>query len=67
MASVATRNVQNVMGIFLRRPPMSGISCECTAWMTEPAPRKSRALNIACVDRWYMALTESPAPSDITM
>jgi len=64
---VPIRKVTKVMGIFLRRPPMSVISWLCTAWITEPAVRKSRPLNMAWVVRWNMALAESPAPSDMTM
>ena len=67
MARVAIRKVTKVMGIFLRRPPMSGISWLCTAWITEPAPRKSRALNMAWVVRWNMPLAASPAPRAMTM
>ena len=31
---------------------MVSISLLCTAWMMHPAPKKSRALNMACVNRW---------------
>ena len=33
---------------------MADISLECTAWMMHPAPRNSRALNMAWVKRWNM-------------
>ena len=54
MARQAMRNVQCVTGIYLRRPPMADISLLWTAWMMLPAPRKSRALNMAWVKRWNM-------------
>ena len=50
IASVPTRKVQNVTGIFFRRPPIFSMSCSPDiAWMTEPEPRKSSALKNACV------------------
>ena len=52
MARQATRNVAWVTGMRRRSPPMADISFECTAWMMKPAPRKSSALNMACVKRW---------------
>ena len=45
-------NVAYVIGMNLRRPPISNMSLLCTAWITEPEPRKSRALKKACVQRW---------------
>ena len=44
--------VQKVTGIFFRRPPMSLMLFECTAWITDPAPRNSSALKNAWVNRW---------------
>ncbi|MNC97161.1 hypothetical protein D3C83_147260 [compost metagenome] len=51
------RNVANVMGIILRRPPMSRMSKVLVAWLTLPEPRKSSALKKACVTRWKIAAT----------
>ena len=46
-ASVPMMNVTNVIGIFLRRPPMSFFMskewCE-PEWLTEPAPRNRQRL-----------------------
>ena len=50
-ASDPTMNVRNVHGMSLRRPPMSDMLLEWTAWITDPAPRKSRALKKAWVNR----------------
>ena len=51
-------NVQNVIGMYLRRPPMSFFMskewCE-PEWLTEPAPRNSSALKNAWVKRWKTA------------
>ena len=56
MAKTPADMVQKVMGIALRRPPMTRMSCSpLRAWMTEPAARKSRALKKAWVMRWKMA------------
>ena len=49
------RNVQNVTFMSFRSPPISLMSFECTAWITEPAPRNSSALKNACVNRWNIA------------
>ena len=54
-ASAPIMNVTYVTRMGLRRPPMSFMSFECTAWITEPAPRNSRALKNACVNRWNTA------------
>ena len=54
MARQAMRNVQWVMGMYLRSPPIALISLLCTAWIMQPAPRKSNALNMAWVKRWNM-------------
>ena len=48
------RKVMWVIGMYLRKPPMADISLLWTAWMIHPAPRKSRALNMAWVKRWNM-------------
>ena len=47
MARQEMRNVQCVMGMYLRSPPMYSFSLECTACMIQPAPRKRQALNMA--------------------
>ena len=55
MARVATTKVQKVQGIFLRSPPILRMSVSLPmAWITLPAPRKSRALKKAWVIRWKM-------------
>ena len=54
MARQAMRNVTWVTGMYLRKPPIVDISLLCTAWIMQPAPRKSNALNMACVKRWNM-------------
>ena len=63
-------NVQNVIGMNLRRPPISFFMskewCE-PEWLTDPAPRKSSALKNAWVKRWNTAATHAPDPSAITM
>ena len=49
-------------------PPMSSfMSKECTAWATEPEPRKRPALNMAWVKRWNMAAVHAPTPSAMAM
>ena len=53
--SVPMRNVQNVIGIVVRRPPMRRMSKVFVAWFTDPLPRKSSALKKACVKRWKIA------------
>ncbi len=63
IASVAARNVQNVMGIFDFRPPMWRTSSSSDiACMTEPAPRKRQALKQACVMTWNMPTGKAPTP-----
>ncbi len=59
------RNVQNVTGIGFRNPPMSLMLLEWTAWITEPAPRKSSALKNACVNRWKNDALRPAGPSDM--
>ena len=51
-ASEPITNVQYVYGMYLRSPPMSDMLFECTAWITDPAPRNSSALKKAWVKRW---------------
>ena len=56
MASEATNMVQCVTGILFFSPPILRMSCSPeSAWITEPEPRKSRALKKACVYRWKIA------------
>ena len=57
------RNVQNVIGIVFRRPPISLMLFECTAWITAPDPRNSSALKNAWVNRWKKAPSGRPDPS----
>ena len=52
MARVPMTMVMKVAGIFLESPPIWRMSLVCTAWITEPAPRKRRALKKAWVVRW---------------
>ena len=61
--------VQNVIGIGFRRPPMSLMLFECTAWITAPAPRNSSALKNACVNRWKKpaVMPSSPIERPATM
>ena len=43
MAKTPADMVQKVMGMRVRRPPILRMSCSPpSAWMTEPAARKSR-------------------------
>ena len=56
--------VQNVTGIDFRRPPMSLMLFECTAWITEPAPRNSSALKNAWVNRWKNPAVSPSSPSE---
>ena len=43
---------------------MSLMLFECTAWITEPAPRNSSALKNACVNRWKKPAVTPTGPSD---
>ena len=57
-ASEPIRQVQYVIGMYFRSPPMRRMSCSwCMPMITEPAARNSSALKNACVIRWKM-----PAP-----
>ena len=53
--SAPITKVMKVIGMCLRRPPISGISKVFVAWLTEPAPWKSSDLKKACVNRWNIA------------
>ena len=61
--SVPIRNVQKVIGITVRRPPISRMSNVLVAWFTEPLPRNSSALKKACVNRWKIATAYPNTPS----
>ena len=55
-ASEPTSDVIQVIGMYLRRPPMLRMSWSwCMPMITEPAARKSSALKKACVIRWKTA------------
>ena len=56
------RKVTKVIGIFLRRPPISVISWLWTAWITEPEPRNRHALKAAWVVRWARPAVNPPTP-----
>ncbi|OQC34548.1 MAG: hypothetical protein BWX64_02758 [Acidobacteria bacterium ADurb.Bin051] len=68
IATVATRNVPYVAGSTFARPPIFRMSCSPdSAWITEPAPRKSSALKNACVPRWKIAAVYAPTPAPTNM
>ena len=54
---------QNVPGMPRRSPPMRDMRLVPTAWMTDPAARKSSALNAAWVNRWNSAAADDPTAS----
>ena len=59
----ADRMHANVMGIFLRSPPILRMSCSWwQPWITEPAERNRQALKKACVTMWNMPATTPPTP-----
>ena len=67
-ASMPMRKVQKVSGIFCKSPPIFQMSCSsCSAWMTEPAARKSSALKKAWVVRWNIAASGPQQPTAMTM
>ncbi len=69
-AAEAITKVQKVMGMCLRRPPMSFFMSKLwwdPLWLTEPAPRNRSALKKAWVNRWKMAACHAPTPRAITM
>ncbi len=60
--------VIQVMGIYLRSPPMLRMSWSwCMAMITEPAARNSSALKKAWVIRWKIAAEYADAPSATVM
>ena len=54
-AAEPIRKVQKVTLMSFRSPPISLMLFECTAWITDPAPRNSNALKNAWVNRWNIA------------
>jgi len=55
--------VKAVTGIAARNAPILRMSCSwCMPWMTEPEPKKRRALKNACVTMWKIAATYAPEP-----
>ena len=63
-ASEPINEVIQVMGMYLRKPPIWRISCTwCMAMITEPAPRNSSALKKAWVMRWKILAAYAEAPS----
>ena len=63
-------NVQNVTGMYLRRPPMSCFMSKLWCdpeWLTEPAPRNRPALKKAWVKMWKTAPVHAATPRPITM
>ena len=68
MAIVQASMHAKVIGIFLRSPPMTRMSCTWwQPWMTEPADRNRQALKKACVVMWNMPATTPPRPTAATM
>ncbi len=63
MAMQPTSIVLCVQGILSRSPPILRMSCSPDMpWMTQPEPRKRRALKKAWVARWKMPATKAPTP-----
>src|SRR4030065_193462 len=56
------RNVTEVIGLFLRRPPISVISWLWIAWITDPEPRNRHALKAAWVVRCARPAVNPPTP-----
>ena len=55
-ASEPSNDVIQVMGMYLRKPPIQRISwLWCTPMITEPAARNSSALKNAWVIKWNTA------------
>ena len=55
-ASEPSSEVIQVMGMYLRTPPIQRMSwLWCIPMMTEPAPRNSKALKKAWVIKWNSA------------
>ncbi len=67
-ASVPITEVQNVIGMYLHKPPILRMSCSwCIAMITEPAAKNSSALKNACVIKWKMPAAYADAPSATVM
>ena len=69
-ARVEITQVTKVMGMYLRRPPMSFFMSKewCDPlWLTEPAARNRHALKNAWVKMWNTAGSHAPAPRPIIM
>ena len=67
-ASEPSSDVIQVIGMYLRRPPMLRMSWSwCMPMITEPAARNSSALKNACVIRWNTAIEYAEAPSATVM
>ena len=67
-AREAMTKVAKVLGMYLRSPPILRMSkVWWAAWLTDPAPRKRQALNMAWVKRWKMAAVQAPTPRAMTM
>ena len=63
MARVPMPIVMKVTGMYSRMAPILRMSCSSfIAWMTEPLPRKSRALKKAWVMRWNAPAAKAPTP-----
>ncbi len=64
-ASVETTHDANVIGMCLRKPPMSFFMSKewCDAlWLIDPAHRNKHALKKAWVKMWNTAGNHAPAP-----
>ena len=69
-ARVEITHVPNVIGMNLRKPPMSFFMSNewCDAlWLMEPAPKNKHALKNAWVKMWKTAGNHAPAPRPIIM
>ena len=67
-ARVPMSEVIQVIGMYLRKPPILRMSCSwCIAMITEPAARNSSALKKAWVPRWKMLAAYADAPSPTVM
>ena len=67
-ASEPTSDVIQVIGMYLRRPPMLRMSWSwCMPMITLPAARNSSALKKACVIRWNTPTEYAETPSATVM
>jgi hypothetical protein len=68
MARQPMSMVRWVMGILALSPPIFCMSCSPDMpWITDPDPRKSRALKKAWVIRWNTPAAKAPTPQAMTM